>query len=246
MSNKRFAVFDIDGTLIRWQLYHAIADELAKSGHIDAETYTAIRDARAEWKKRTHDDSFKAYEEQLVTTYRLLLTKLTVPHFEIAADAVFEEYKDQVYVFTRDLIKKLKKQDYVLLAISGSQSEIVQKIAEYYGFDDFVGSYYHREKGRFTGKIDLTVYSKDKVLEGLIDKHNLTLEGSIAVGDSSSDISMMELAEQPIAFNPEKKLLAHAQKSGWEVVVERKNVTYKLSAKGNDYILKNNITNMFI
>ena len=37
---NKFAVFDIDGTLIRWQLYHAIADELAKSGHIDAETYT--------------------------------------------------------------------------------------------------------------------------------------------------------------------------------------------------------------
>ncbi len=234
---KKFAVFDIDGTLIRWQLYHAIADELAKSGHIDAETYTNIREARFVWKKRTHDDSFKAYEDQLVIAYRLLLTELTVPRFELAANAVFEEYKDQVYVFTRDLIKDLKQQGYLLLAISGSQSEIVQKIAEYYDFDDFVGSYYHREKGRFTGKIDLTVFHKDKVLQELMAKHNLTLKNSVAVGDSNSDIPMMELVERPIAFNPEKTLLAHAQKASWEIVVERKNVIYKLERKNNEYVL---------
>ena len=237
MTKRRFAVFDIDGTLIRWQLYHAIADELAKSGHIDAGTYANIREARSAWKKRTNDDSFKAYEEQLVTAYRLLLTKLTVPRFELAATAVFEEYKDQVYVFTRDLIKELKKKGYVLLAISGSQSEIVQKIAKYYGFDDFIGSYYHREKGRFTGKIDLTVFSKDKVLQELIDKHILTTEGSIAVGDSNSDIPMMELVQRPIAFNPERTLLAHAQKAHWEVVVERKNVIYELEERNDSYVL---------
>ncbi len=28
--SQPFAVFDIDGTIIRWQLYHALADELAK------------------------------------------------------------------------------------------------------------------------------------------------------------------------------------------------------------------------
>ncbi len=235
--SKKFAVFDIDGTLIRWQLYHAVADELAKSGHIDAEMYSAIRGARAKWKRRTHKDSFRAYEDELVNTYRLLLTKLTVPHFEEAADAVFEKYKDQVYVFTRDLIKKLKKQDYTLLAISGSQSEVVEKIADYYGFDDFVGSYYHREDGRFTGKIDLTVFSKDKVLEQLIEKHKLGMEDSIAVGDSASDIAMMTLVERPIAFNPEKTLLDHAQKAGWNVVVERKNVIYELRSQDGAYYL---------
>lgn len=237
MQKRKFAVFDIDGTLIRWQLYHAIADELAKSGHIDAETYTAIREARSDWKKRTHEDSFKAYEEQLVIAYRLLLTKLTVPRFELAADAVFDEYKDQVYVFTRDLIKDLKKRGYILLAISGSQSEIVEKIAKYYKFDDFAGSFYHRKNGVFTGKIDLTVFDKDKILRELIRKHDLTTEQSIAVGDSASDIAMMSVVDRPIALNPDKTLLVHAQKQGWEIIVERKNVIYRLEKKDNEYIL---------
>ena len=51
-SGRPFAVFDIDGTLIRWQLYHAIADALAKKGLIDAKTYSAIPGPPIEWKKR--------------------------------------------------------------------------------------------------------------------------------------------------------------------------------------------------
>jgi phosphoserine phosphatase len=39
---------------------------------------------------------------------------------------------------------------------------------------------------------------------------------------------MLELVERPIAFNPNKKLCAHAKKKGWEIVVERKDVIYKL------------------
>ena len=34
-KGRPFAVFDIDGTLIRWQLYHSIADTLARLGHIE-------------------------------------------------------------------------------------------------------------------------------------------------------------------------------------------------------------------
>ncbi len=63
---RPFAVFDIDGTIIRWQLYHAIADALAKTGHIDAKLFEQARQARMQWKKRVGDDAFKDYELILV------------------------------------------------------------------------------------------------------------------------------------------------------------------------------------
>src|SRR4051812_29287832 len=135
---RPFAVFDIDGTLIRWQLYHAIADALAKRGHIDPQTYEEIRDARMLWKRREHEESFKAYEQRLVTAYESLLGGLTVDQFNEASEAVFTEYKDQVYAYTRRLIRDLKAQDYLLFAISGSQREIIEKIARHHGFDDCI------------------------------------------------------------------------------------------------------------
>lgn len=139
---KKFAAFDIDGTLIRWQLYHAIADSLVKLGHIDSPTFESIREARMNWKTRTHVEAFKEYEHELVGLYDKALTSITVAQFTEAIEAVFNEYKDQVYTYTRGLIKQCKEESYVLFAISGSQKEIVKLIADYYEFDDYSGSTY--------------------------------------------------------------------------------------------------------
>lgn len=236
-SHRPFAVFDIDGTLIRWQLYHAIADELAKQGLVDSKTYAAIRDARMLWKQRTHEESFKDYERRLVEAYQQVLRKLAVEQFEQAATAVFEEYKNQVYTYTRDLIGDLKAKGYLLFAISGSQTEIVEKVSRHYGFDDYVGTTYERQGSRFTGNATVHLGGKHIILKQLITKHKASLEGSIAVGDAASDISMLEAVEQPIAFNPEKKLFGYAKQKGWKIVVERKNMVYELEQKNGTYQL---------
>jgi phosphoserine phosphatase len=39
---------------------------------------------------------------------------------------------------------------------------------------------------------------------------------------------MLDLVERSICFNPNQKLYDHAKRRGWEVVVERKDVTYEL------------------
>jgi len=236
-TGRRFAVFDIDGTLIRWQLYHAIADNLAKNGYIDAETFQSIKAARMDWKNRTGSEAFRDYERQLVKAYEAVLGQLTTAQFETAAEAVFDEYKDQVYTYTRNLIYDLKAQGYALLAISNSQIEIVSKIAKYYKFDDFVGAIYEHKDGHFTGKSTVHMHDKDKVLQNLIDKHQLSLRGSIAVGDSASDIPMLKIVDQPIAFNPEQKLFEEAKSQKWQIVIERKNVVYSLQTEGRVYRL---------
>ncbi len=216
MAKERpFAVFDIDGTLIRWQLYHAIADRLAKHGHVNPKAYQAVRDARMTWKRRTDSEAFKTYEQHLVRFYNQLLENLSVANFMTAADAVFEEYKDQVYVYSRNLIKDLKQNNYLLFALSGSQTEIVAKIADYYGFDDYIGTTYERSGKFFTGELIHHLGKKDAVLKKLIKRHQTGLKGSIGVGDSASDTSMLELVETAIAFNPDQKLFTRArQKAG--------------------------------
>lgn len=234
---RPFAAFDIDGTLIRWQLYHAIADALAKRGHIDSETYRQVRDARMVWKRREHVESFKDYEHQLVETYDALLKTLTIAQFNEAIQAVFDEYKDQTYRYTRELIRSLKKRNYLLFAISGSQTEIVEKIADYYGFDDCVGSTYERVGHGFSGEKQVFLGNKDGIIKQLVKKHATNFHDSIAVGDSAGDISMLELVEQPIAFNPEQKLFEAATKRGWSIVIERKNVIYEMKNENGRYIL---------
>jgi HAD superfamily hydrolase (TIGR01490 family) len=236
--SRPFAVFDIDGTLIRWQLYHALADELVKRGDIDAAAFGSIEVARMTWKTRSDEHSFDAYEHALVNLVNQALPSITSKSFLVACQAVLDEYKDQVYTYTRDLIKQLRDQRYLLFVISASQAEIVQMLSEYYGFDDYGGTVYEQVDGKFTGNYQpLRSAAKPEYLKRLVAKHEAIWQGSIGVGDSESDIPMLSTVDQPIAFNPSKKLFQHAQDKGWKVVVERKNMVYELEPNDGAYVL---------
>lgn len=235
--SKKFAVFDIDGTLIRWQLYHVIVDKLASNNALGKEAKTRLKEARMIWKRREHPDAFKSYEKMLITIYEQALQNIPTELFDSIVMQVIDEYKEQTYVYTRELLKDLKKQDYFTLIISGSHHEIIEQIGVYYGFDDWIGSRYERKNGTFSGEKHIASHDKAAGLRQLIDTHELSLKGSIAVGDSASDIAMMEMVEQPIAFNPDKLLYDAAVANGWKIVVERKNMVYDLSPQNGRYIL---------
>jgi len=56
-----------------------------------------------------------------------------------------------------------------------------------------------------------------------IEKQNIW-----GVGDSESDINLLEIVGKPICFNPTLTLYQEAKRRNWSVVVERKNVIYEL------------------
>lgn len=234
---KRFAVFDIDGTLIRWQLYHAVVDKLAQKQLLGEKAYERLHDARMVWKRREHPEAFRAYETELIKIYESALPTLTAAQFDGAVEEVATEYKTQVYTYTRDLAKTLKEQGYTLIAISGSHKELVQHVAMQFGFDIWVGTEYERDEGRFTGKRVIGSHSKQATLKQIVQDNSLTMDGSYAVGDSKTDAPMLEIADNPVAFNPDRELLKLARDHNWPIVVERKNVVYKLEPHHGSYIL---------
>src|SRR3989344_1343411 len=61
-----------------------------------------------------------------------------------------------------------------------------------------------------------------------VEKENLPRRGSRGVGDTESDLPFLKLVSKPIAFNPSSGLYRVARREGWGVVVERKDVIYKL------------------
>ncbi len=136
-----------------------------------------------------------------------------------------------MYRYTRDLAKEFKMKGYFLLAISHSPKFIVDGFGYEYGFDKVYGTFCGTgPSGQFTGEIEERdlIFNKAAVLQRAIRKEGLTLEGSVAVGDTETDIAMLEMVETPIAFNPNQNLYAHAKRRGWKVVVERKDVVYEI------------------
>ena len=237
---KKFAVFDIDGTLFRWQLFHEIVSELIASGHIPAHTQKIIDDKMAQWRNRAHRHAFFDYEMAVVGAFRPHIAGLKAHDIEAAADKILERSGAQVYTYTRDLIETLRNEGYTLIAISGSQDEIVKRFSKLWHFDIALGQVNDIENGVYTGTIPggkLLVTQKDVLLKQIVKEHGLSWEGSVAIGDSLSDAAMLKLVERPIAFNPNDLLFEIARKHKWSIVIERKNMIYELESRDGTYIL---------
>ena len=237
---KKFAVFDIDGTLFRWQLFHEVVFELMKSGHISKEASQKVEKKMQAWRNRSHKHSFKDYELALVEAYIPCIKGLPTSVFNAAAERILGKHSEEVYTYTRDLIQQLRNEGYTLIALSGSQDEIVQPFAKKWGFDISLGQVHDIENEKYTGSIPggkLVIEQKGALLKQIVEDYNLSWQDSYAVGDSAGDAQMLELVTHPVAFNPNDLLFEIAHASGWKIVIERKNMVYELEPKNGTYLL---------
>ncbi len=229
MDKRPVAVFDIDGTVFRSSLFLELVKRMVREGILPENFKFAYEDDRLRWLDRKGD--YQTYVGKAVEAF--VANIKGVPYdavAKIAAD-IIEEKKDRVYRYTRDLVRDLKEDGYFLLAISHSPRFILDGFCTEAGFDKVYGLFYETgPTGNFTGTVadyEIAV-NKAAILQRAVQKGNLTLDGSVGVGDTESDIPMLEMVEKAIAFNPNQKLLEHAKRRNWKVVVERKDVVYEL------------------
>ena len=169
----------------------------------------------------------------MVTGLDSYLPQLKITDYDTAVQRVLEKKAENVYVYTRNLLKKLQDEDYFTIAISGSQQDLVEPFAKRYGFDTWVGQQWERGNVYFTGNTVKTHTGKDKIIERLVKEYNLTMKDSYAVGDSNGDSGMLGIVDHPIAINPNSELLEKALENRWKIVVERKNTSYELESRAD-------------
>jgi len=226
---KKIAIFDIDGTIFRSSLLIEVVKELIENKLFPKKTRFLYEKSYQDWLDRK--GSYDVYIEDVVKAFEKNLPRLKHVDFMRVVKQVTAFHKNRTYVYTRDLIQDLKKKRYYILAISHSPKELLDEFCANWGFDKVYGRIYEVGKnGMFTGN---TLYKEEisdkaKILKRFIEKEGLHLKDSYGVGDSESDIKFLTFVQNPICFNPSKKLYEHAKKNGWKVVVERKNVIYDI------------------
>lgn len=229
---KRFAIFDIDGTIFRSSLLIEITEALIEADAFPVSVRKSYSLEYKNWQDRK--GSYDDYIDGVVRVFQRHIKGVHYRDFMRVARRVVAGHKDRTYRYTRDLAKNLKKKGYFLLAISKSPKGIVESFARNLGFDKVYGMLYETDKkGKYTGEImfyDL-MSDKSRVLQRAMDKEGLTLRGSVGVGDTESDIAFLKLVDRPICFNPNRKLYDHARRAGWKVAVERKDVIYELNPR---------------
>jgi HAD superfamily phosphoserine phosphatase-like hydrolase len=167
----------------------------------------------------------------IVETFRKHLKGLHYGELAEAAEQVVEAQWKRTYRYTRELISDLKEKDYFLLAVSHSPKTVLDKFCPRLGFNKSYGLVYEiGPQDLFTGNIvdEHLIFNKANVARRALEREGLSLTNSVGVGDTESDIPFLEMVAKPICFNPNKALYRTAKRLKWDVVVERKDMIYKM------------------
>jgi len=226
---QKFAVLDVDGTIFRSSLLIELVERMVERGVFPKSVRDYYATEHKEWQER--EGGYNEYINAMVQAFKEHIKGVHYGDFADIAREVVAEQSKHTYKYTRDLIKELKKQDYYILAISHSPKTILDEFCTTLGFDKVYGMIYEiGPSDLLTGVIaeEHIILNKANILRRVIEKEGLDIKGSIAVGDTEGDLSILEMVERPICFNPNSELYKQAQVRDWEVVVERKDVIYNL------------------
>ena len=224
------AFFDIDGTIFRSSLLIELVEELVREEVFPPEARDGYQIAKRAWQNR--EGNYEDYIQAVIQSY---LQHIKGVHYGTFADIgrrVVSQQSKRVYRYTRDLIQQLNAEGYFLVAISQSPKTVLDVFCHEYGFDKVYGRMYEiGPQDCFTGAVteEHLIQNKSTIVRRVFDRHpDLTPQGSIAVGDTDGDISLLEAVDRPICFNPNQTLYTHAKRQQWKVVVERKDVIYSI------------------
>ncbi|MDP3996230.1 MAG: HAD-IB family phosphatase [bacterium] len=229
MNTKKVAIFDVDGTIFRSSLLIETVETLIEEGVFPPESRAVYEKEKIRWLERKGD--YESYIMAVVEAFLKHIKGIHYADFKRAINLMILKHKDRTYKYTKNLIAKLKRQRYYLLAISQSPKAVLDPFCKRLGFDKVYGRIYEiGPTDRFTGKItdEHLIGNKANIVKRVVEKEGLTLSNSVGVGDTEGDISFLEMVARPICFNPNHILYKHAKRNGWKVVVERKDVVYEI------------------
>jgi len=223
------AFFDIDGTVFRSSLLIEQVRYCVAEGLFPPEARNIYQPLERAWHERT--GTYEHYIKAVIDAFMSHIRGISYTDFVAINKKIVQDKRHHVYRFTRELLKELKEDDYFLVAISQSPKGILDDFCEGLGFHKVYGRLYELgPSDRFTGKIidEHLISNKANIVRRVIEKNDLTLAHSIAVGDTDGDVPMLEQVKMPICFNPNEALYRQAKRNQWRVMVERKDVIYEI------------------
>jgi len=240
-KHRPIAVFDLDGTLVREQLLVLLAKEC-----FDLQIFRRVAEVvfkRIRLQHRDRKITFEDYDRRIIDIFVERVKGKLRSDVQMAAEAVFDKHRDWLYRFTKALTEEVAE-THQRITITGAMQETVQLLAPYWGMEHWYATELEVDgSGRYTGQtVALPVRDKRTALMTHIREHGGSLKGSVAIGDTLSDVPMLGIVERPIVFNPDDKLATIAEERRWPVVVERKGSIFvirgtacrRFSAKNED------------
>lgn len=217
----RLALFDLDHTLLPLDSDYAWGQFTVALGWVDGDTHTRANDAfYAQYKAGTLD----------IATYIRFATQALREQGWEKAQAAHRRFMAQViqpamHNSARQLLQAHRQRGDEVLIVTATNAFVTRPIAEAFGVDHLIAIELQRDaEGLVSGEIDgVPSFREGKVarVEQWLAERGLDwgqLEHSTFYSDSINDLALLERVHEPVATNPDERLLAIAQARGWRTL----------------------------
>ena len=225
------AIFDVDGTIFRDSLLLRHMDKCVDYDVFPSMVQEEVKPYFHAWKNR--ELGYEEYLKHAVRIYTQYLNGKSIDDIQFVAKQVIKKDAKKLYHYTAERIKWHKEQGHKIVFISGSPNFLVEPLAKELGVDIEYSTLYRTSDQTYTGEVIpmWDKHSKQRALNELQEYHHIDLKKSYAYGDTMGDITMLTTVGNPIAINPNQKLLNKLQELDKDVkiVVERKDVIYHIN-----------------
>jgi len=217
--------FDIDGTLFTQQLTIEYLLHLGwELPDRKGMTQRLLRELERYRRERPYQEVYPEIVRAAVALLKPMFTGLREDDALRVARSMVHDLRSQTYLFTRLLLGTLVKAPHaergLIIAVTGAPQHVAELFLEDTGFDLVYGVSYHIDDGLFTGTWnERSVQNKEEVVQEVASAFGLNLADCLAVGDTVSDIPMLQAVGHPIALNPAPELLAMARACSEYLVV---------------------------
>ena len=211
------AVFDLDHTLLRGDSDYLWGEFLIAAGLVEAEHYRAQNQAfMAAYNAGTLDiHAFCAFSFQpLVRWGRQHLEPMRRRFLE-------EEIAPRVAPGARPLLDRHRQAGDRLLITTATNRFVTEPIADLLGVADLIATDPEERDGAFTGAIAGTPNFREgepQRLRQWLRDNDAEGETLVCYSDSRNDVPLLEMADRPVAVDPDDALAAHARDRGWPII----------------------------
>lgn len=213
----RWAVFDIDGTLLP-----DISMERVFLRYLLRQKLLPLRNI-ASYLLRGFTAALHHGWEEAIKRNKAYLTGLAASDIETYAEACFREHIAQAIVNSgKQQIESLRREGHRIMIISGAPSFLVRQLEPVLHPDVVISTELQIENGCYTGRIDGPHpfgMAKRAILENMQKDLDLDFSRSVVFANHHSDIHHMKLFGRAVAVNATPKLSKLASELGWETTL---------------------------
>lgn len=218
----RVAIFDFDGTLFSKETYKILMDHL-KDHPLYRERYpqfirSMLPTYMASKAKIYPTEKMRSRSMQV---YLNSLHDLTVEEADIYFEQVAQKMQPN---FNETIVNRLQEHaddDLHIMLVSGAYTPLLHAAIQEMPINTVIGTDIPVRNGKITAKsaiYHIQGTRKNEKIQQFLQDEKIDWENSFAYADSYSDLSVLSLVGNPVAVQPDDKLLKIAQRRNWEIL----------------------------